>query len=132
MARPTGEGRALEPRVRPAPHAGAGGPAGAARRRWLPAHALDRRPVLTVRTDYVQRFLFEELDIRGRLACLTGAWQRMLDGRGYPSSIVSLLRHTTALNVLLVANQKGSSRITMQVQRLCPMKLMVSYCTAEL
>ena len=37
-----------------------------------------------MQTDYVQRFLFENLDIRGRLVCLTGAWQRMLDGRGYP------------------------------------------------
>jgi len=85
-----------------------------------------------VRTDYVQRFLFEELDIRGRLACLTGAWQRMLDGRGYPASIVSLLGHTTALNVLLGANQKGSGRITMQVQGSGPVKLLVSDCTAEL
>jgi molecular chaperone Hsp33 len=85
-----------------------------------------------VQTDYVQRFLFEELDIRGRLACLTGAWRHMLDGRGYPASIVSLLGHTTALNVLLGANQKGSGRITMQVQGSGPVKLLVSDCTAEL
>src|SRR5918912_194102 len=44
-----------------------------------------------MQTDYVQRFMFENLDIRGRLVCLTGAWQRMLDGRGYPEDIVSLL-----------------------------------------
>src|SRR5437867_8915605 len=49
-----------------------------------------------MQTDYVQRFLFEELDIRGRLLCLTGAWQRMLDGRDYPEDIASLLGHTTA------------------------------------
>jgi molecular chaperone Hsp33 len=85
-----------------------------------------------MQTDYVQRFLFEDLDIRGRLTCLTGAWQRMLDGRGYPESIVSLLGHTTALNVLLGANQKGSGRITMQVQGSGPVKLLVSDCTAEL
>lgn len=85
-----------------------------------------------MQTDYVQRFLFEELDIRGRLACLTGAWQRMLDGRGYPESIVSLLGHTTALTILLGANQKGSGRITMQVQGSGPVKLLVSDCTAEL
>ena len=41
-----------------------------------------------MQTDYVQRFLFEDLDIRGRLVCLTQAWQRMLDGRGYPDLIV--------------------------------------------
>jgi molecular chaperone Hsp33 len=85
-----------------------------------------------MQTDYVQRFLFEDLDIRGRLVCLTGAWQRMLDGRGYPQDIASLLGHTTALNVLLGANQKGSGRVTLQVQGSGPVKLLVSDCTSEL
>src|SRR5262245_20158944 len=85
-----------------------------------------------MQTDYVQRFLFEELDIRGRLVCLTGAWQRMLVGRGYPEDIAALLGHTTALNVLLGANQKGSGRVTLQVQGSGPVKLLVADCTAEL
>ena len=85
-----------------------------------------------MQTDYVQRFLFEDLDIRGRLVCLTGAWQRMLEGREYPPGIVSLLGHTTALNVLLGANQKGSGRITTQVQGTGPVRLLVADCTAEL
>lgn len=85
-----------------------------------------------MQTDYVQRFLFENLDIRGRLVCLTGAWKQMLDGRGYPEDIVSLLGHTTALNVLLGANQKGAGRVTLQVQGTGPVKLLVADCTAEL
>lgn len=85
-----------------------------------------------MQTDYVQRFLFENLDIRGRLVCLTAAWKQMLDGRGYPGDIVSLLGHTTALNVLLGANQKGAGRVTLQVQGTGPVKLLVADCTAEL
>jgi molecular chaperone Hsp33 len=85
-----------------------------------------------MQTDYVQRFLFENLDIRGRLVCLTGAWQRMLDGRDYPEAIASLLGHTTALNVLLGANQKGAGRVTLQVQGSGPVRLLVADCTAEL
>lgn len=85
-----------------------------------------------MQTDYVQRFLFENLDIRGRLVCLTGAWQRMLHGRGYPEDIAALLGHTTALNVLLGANQKGSGRVTLQVQGSGPVKLLVADCTADL
>src|SRR5438045_2192581 len=85
-----------------------------------------------MQTDYVQRFLFENLDIRGRLVCLSGSWQRMLDGRGYPKDIASLLGHTTALNVLLGANQKGAGRVTMQVQGSGPVKLLVADCTADL
>jgi molecular chaperone Hsp33 len=85
-----------------------------------------------MQTDYVQRFLFEDLDIRGRLVCLTAAWQRMLDGRDYPEDIATLLGHTTALNVLLGANQKGAGRVTLQVQGSGPVKLLVADCTAEL
>jgi molecular chaperone Hsp33 len=85
-----------------------------------------------MQTDYVQRFLFEDLDIRGRLVCLTDAWQRMLDGRDYPQDIAALLGHTTALNVLLGANQKGSGRVTLQVQGSGPVKLLVADCTPEL
>src|SRR3989442_284376 len=85
-----------------------------------------------MQTDYVQRFLFEELDIRGRLLCLTGAWQRMLDGRDYPEDIASLLGHTTALNPLPGADQKGAGRVTLQVQGSGPVRLLVADCTAEL
>jgi len=85
-----------------------------------------------MQTDYVQRFLFEDLDIRGRLVCLTEAWQRMLDGRDYPEDIAHLLGHTTALNVLLGANQKGAGRVTLQVQGSGPVKLLVADCTADL
>ena len=83
-------------------------------------------------SDYVQRFLFEDLDIRGRLVCLTSSWRCMLEGRRYPDDIVGLLGHTTALNVLLGANQKGAGRVTLQVQGSGPVKLLVSDCTAEL
>jgi molecular chaperone Hsp33 len=85
-----------------------------------------------MQTDYVQRFLFEDLDIRGRLTCLTGAWRRMLDGRGYPTNVATLLGHTTALNVLLGANQKDAGRVTLQVQGSGPIRLLVADCTAEL
>src|SRR5712664_2039505 len=85
-----------------------------------------------MQTDYVQRFLCENLDIRGRLVCLTGSWQRMLDGRGYPEDIAALLGHTTALNVLLGANQKGAGRDKLQVQGSGQVKLVVDDCTSEL
>ena len=85
-----------------------------------------------MRTDYVQRFLFEDLDIRGRLTCLTGAWQRMLDGRSYPDNVAALLGRTTVLNVLLGANQKDAGRVTLQVQGSGPIRLLVADCTADL
>jgi molecular chaperone Hsp33 len=87
-----------------------------------------------VNTDYAQRFLFEDLDIRGRLVCLTGAWRRMLEGRGYPPRVVELLGHATAVTALLGANGKhsaeNSGRITLQVQGAGPVRLLVADCAA--
>ena len=85
-----------------------------------------------MQTDYVQRFLFEKLDIRGRLVCLTGAWRRMTEGRAYPPRIAELLGQSTALAAMLGANQKDVGRITLQVQGLGPIKLLVADCTPDL
>ena len=85
-----------------------------------------------MQTDYVQRFLFENLDIRGRLVCLTGAWQRVNDARGYPAPVAALLGHSIALTAMLAAHQKDAGRITLQVQGSGPVKLLVADCTADL
>jgi molecular chaperone Hsp33 len=85
-----------------------------------------------MQTDYVQRFLFEELDIRGRLVCLTAAWRKMLEGRAYPPQIAALLGETTALAILLGANRKGSGRTTLQVRGSGPVPLLVADCTSDL
>ncbi|MGA8049967.1 MAG: Hsp33 family molecular chaperone HslO [Burkholderiales bacterium] len=85
-----------------------------------------------MQSDYVQRFIFEDLDIRGRLVCLGDAWRRMLDGRDYPDPVAKLLGHTTALGVLLGAGQKGAQRLTLQVQGAGPVKLLVADCSPAL
>lgn len=87
-----------------------------------------------MQTDYVQRFLFEKLDIRGRLVCLTDAWRKMTEGRGYPPRIVELLGQSTALAALLGANQKNAGnsggRVTLQLQGAGPVRLLVADCTS--
>ena len=83
-------------------------------------------------SDSVQRFVFEQLNIRGRLVSLNRAWQRMLEGRNHPPEVAALLGHSTSLAVLLAANRKGTGRITLQVQGSGPVSLLVSDCDAEL
>jgi molecular chaperone Hsp33 len=89
-----------------------------------------------VQTDYVQRFLFENLDIRGRLVCLTDAWRRMTEGRGYPAHIAEVLGHSTALAALLGANGKAAGhtagRVTLQVQGSGPVRLLVADCASTM
>lgn len=83
-------------------------------------------------TDYVQRFLFENLDVRGRLVCLTTAWRKMTDGRAYPPRVAELLGHSIALAAMLGANQKEVGRLTLQVQGSGPVRLLVADCTGDL
>jgi molecular chaperone Hsp33 len=85
------------------------------------------------RTDYAQPFLFDALDIRGRLVCLSGAWRGMTEGRDYPAAIAELLGHTTALAVLLGAGQKqADKRVTLQVRGDGKVPLLVADCDARL
>jgi molecular chaperone Hsp33 len=88
-----------------------------------------------MQTDYVQRFLFENLDVRGRLVCLTGAWRRMTEGRGYPERVVELLGQSTALTAILGASTKRDGpggRVTLQVQGSGPVRLLVADCASGL
>lgn len=82
--------------------------------------------------DYVQRFLFEELSIRGRLVVLENAWHDMLAGRGYAPNIAELLGHTVAVCVLLGVHHKNERRITLQVRGDGPVSLLVADCAAGL
>lgn len=82
--------------------------------------------------DYVQRFLFEQLDIRGQLVVLDRAWHAMLAGRGYTGNVMHLLGHTVAMCVLLGAHRKGEHRVTLQVRGSGPVSLLVADCDPAL
>ena len=42
-------------------------------------------------SNYVQRFLLENLDIRGAVVHLDSVWQQMLSDRHYPQPVTQLL-----------------------------------------
>lgn len=66
--------------------------------------------------DYVRRFLFEELDIRGALVSLGNAWHEMHAGRADPPAVTALLGELTAVAALIAGNLKTPGRITFQLQ----------------
>ena len=51
--------------------------------------------------NYVQRFLLENLDIRGAVVHLDSIWQQMTDGRNYPQPVTQLLGEMSAITLLL-------------------------------
>jgi molecular chaperone Hsp33 len=80
----------------------------------------------------VRRFLFEDLEIRGALVRLRGAWRSMQQGRGYPAPVARLLGELTAVTALIGCNLKQPGRLTVQVQGHGPVSLLVIDCSAAL
>ncbi len=82
--------------------------------------------------DYVQRFLFDGLDVRGALVRLGPVWQQLLARRDYPAPVIELLGQMCAMTALLTDNLKQPGRLTIQLRGKGPISLLVIDCSAEL
>jgi molecular chaperone Hsp33 len=83
-------------------------------------------------SDFVVRFLFEELDIRGAFVRLGDAWRSLQARRGYAATVRDLLGEMTATAVLIGSNLKQPGRLTFQLQGHGPIRMLVIDCTAGL
>lgn len=82
--------------------------------------------------NYVQRFLLENLDIRGAVVHLDSVWQQMLQDRNYPASVVQLLGDMSATTLLLSGNLKQLGRLTVQLKGDGPVPMLVIDCNESL
>lgn len=82
--------------------------------------------------DSVQRFLFEDLDIRGARVRLSGVWHRLMRDRDYPEAVARLLGELCATTVLLADNLKQPARLTLQLRGQGPVSLLVIDCSQSL
>lgn len=64
----------------------------------------------------VQKFLLNELDVRGVIVHLDSAWQTVLARRHYPAPLVDLLGQATAATLLMSANIKFEGQLMLQLQ----------------
>jgi molecular chaperone Hsp33 len=82
--------------------------------------------------DYVRRFLFEDLDIRGAVVSLGNAWHEMHAGRDDPPAINALLGELAAVTALIGGNLKSPGRITFQLQGHGLVSLLLVDCDEQL
>jgi len=80
----------------------------------------------------IDRFLLEDLDIRGALVRLDSVWQQLLSGRAYPDPVIDLLGQMSVTTLLLANNLKQAGRLTIQLRGDGPISLLVIDCTADL
>ena len=83
-------------------------------------------------SNYVQRFLLENLDIRGAIVHLDSVWQDILSGRNYPDPVTHLLGEMSAITLLLSENLKQTGRLTIQLTGNGPVSMLVLDCTENL
>ena len=80
----------------------------------------------------VQRFLFDDLDIRGAIVRLDSVWHKLLEKRDYPAPIVKLLGQMCATTLLMADNLKEPGRLTIQLRGKGPVSLLVIDCNEDL
>lgn len=81
---------------------------------------------------FVQRFLLENLDIRGAVVQLGGAWQSMQEGRAYSLPVARLLGEMSAIAILIAEQMKQEGRLTFQMQGQGPVNMLVVDCYSDL
>lgn len=82
--------------------------------------------------DLIQRFLFEDLDVRGALVQLGPVWRQIQRNRDYPDAVRSLLGEMAAVTAIIAGNLKTPGRITFQLSGHGAVSLLVIDCSETL
>lgn len=82
--------------------------------------------------DFIRRFMFEALDIRGALVRFEQGWQDMQRGRGYGEVATRLLGEVAVVTLLIAGQLKQPARLTVQVRGRGRVKTLVVDCDQQL
>ncbi len=81
--------------------------------------------------DTLQRFLFENLAVRGELVHLDATWQAILERHSYPAPVQKILGELMSAVSLLLATLKFKGQLIAQIQGDGPVSLLVVEGTSE-
>jgi molecular chaperone Hsp33 len=79
--------------------------------------------------DNLQRFVFEDMPIRGEIVRLDATYRAVLDRREYPPAVREVLGEMMAAAALLASTLKFEGKLIMQIQGDGPVKLLMAECT---
>lgn len=81
--------------------------------------------------DSLQRFIFDETDIRGQVIQLQHAYQDCMANAEYPAAVAELLGEFVAAAALLVSTLKFAGKLTLQVRGEGPVSTLMAEATNE-
>jgi len=82
-------------------------------------------------TDYTQRFIFDESDVRGEIVALERSYAEVLAKHTYPEPVAQLLGEILAAAALLVGTLKFDGLLVLQARSLGPVTLLMVECSSE-
>jgi molecular chaperone Hsp33 len=81
--------------------------------------------------DTLNRFIFEDTNVRGEVVHLDATWHAVLERHRYPPVVRDLLGEALAAAALLVTTIKSSSSLTLQIQGDGPVNMIVVQADAN-
>jgi molecular chaperone Hsp33 len=82
-------------------------------------------------SDFTQRFLFDDTDVRGELASLEQSYAHVLAKHTYPPAVAELLGEMLAAAALLVGSMKFDGLLILQARSSGPLPLLMVECSSE-
>jgi len=80
--------------------------------------------------DFTQRFLFENMDVRGEVVKFEGGLKRILEKHNYPEPVAKQLGEFLLASILLSTSIKFEGRLILQVGGKGPVSLMMAECSS--
>lgn len=84
-----------------------------------------------MKSDCLQRFIFDNAAIRGEWVSLQESWQEVLNRRDYPVAIRRVLGEMMGAAALLTETVKISGRLVLQIRSEGPVSLLMVECTSK-
>nr|WP_298169969.1 Hsp33 family molecular chaperone HslO [uncultured Pseudomonas sp.] len=82
-------------------------------------------------TDFTQRFLFDDSDVRGEMVVLTQSYAQVLAKHSYPQPVAQLLGELLAAAALLLGTLKFEGLMVLQARSSGPVPLLMVECSSE-
>ena len=82
-------------------------------------------------TDFTQRFLFDDSDVRGEMVALTQSYAQVLAKHSYPQPVAQLLGELLAAAALLLGTLKFEGLMVLQARSSGPVPLLMVECSSE-
>ena len=82
-------------------------------------------------TDYIQRFLFKDLNIRGEIVKISDSVQTSFFNKTYPPEIKTIMAELIPAACLLSASLKFNGSLIIQAQNVDPLVALMAECTND-